>query len=203
MGGIPHFHGKTMHLSDNSGSAWGNITSDMGTMKVAEIGNLMSVIGAKASDEGYVGVFGDKLIRTPIKSSSRTLDVLQNISNVGKTVGGRTENGIWLFWNQAIQQKEHFDHVFVWSDMQAGHGGLFGMNPDEYKQFSINRSYINVPALIEEYRKQVNPNVMVYMIQTAGYQDTLVPEFYDKTFILGGWSEHTFHFAAEMNEIFG
>lgn len=75
--------------------------------------------------------------------------------------------------------------------------------PNEYKDFTMNRLYINVPKLIEKYREEVNPNVMVYLIQTAGYQDTLVPEFYDRTFMLGGWSEHTFHFAAQMNEIFG
>jgi len=193
-----------MHLSDNSGSAWQNQTSEMGTMKTAEIGNLMSVIGAKAADEGYVGVFGNRLIRIPIKPSSRTFDALQNVSAQGQTVGMNTENGIWLFWEEAIRTKEKWNHIFVWSDMQAGHGGLYGPDPKAYKGFGIHQDrFINVPKLIAEYRKQVNPDVMVYLVQTAGYEDTLVPEFYDKTFILGGWSEQIFHFAAEMNEIFG
>ena len=204
LAGIPHFHGKVMHLSDNSGSAWQNQTSEMGTMKTAEIGNLMSVIGAKAADEGYVGVFGNRLIRIPIKPSSRTFDALQNVSAQGQTVGMNTENGIWLFWEEAIRTKEKWNHIFVWSDMQAGHGGLYGPDPKAYKGFGIHQDrFINVPKLIAEYRKQVNPDVMVYLVQTAGYEDTLVPEFYDKTFILGGWSEQIFHFAAEMNEIFG
>jgi hypothetical protein len=43
---------------------------------------------------------------------------------------------------------------------------------------------------------------MIYLVQTAGYQDTLVPEFYDKTFIIGGWSTGILNFAKEMENIF-
>jgi len=201
---LPHFHGKVMSLSDNSGSAWGTLTSSMGSMQVATIGNLMSVLTAKAADEGYVGVFGDKLISRAIKPSSRVFDILNDVESQGKQVGGNTENGIWLFWNQAISNKEHWDHVFVYSDMQAGHGGLYGVTPKEYENYRWHNSRnIDVPALIADYRERVNPDVMVYLVQTAGYQDSLVPEFYDRTFILGGWSDKILHFAAEMNEIFG
>ena len=43
---------------------------------------------------------------------------------------------------------------------------------------------------------------MVYLVQTAGYKDVLIPEYFDKTFILGGWSSNIPLFAAKMSEIY-
>lgn len=199
---VPHFSGKTICLSDNSGSAHGAMTSEYGTMSVSKIGNLMSVITAKASDDGYVGIFGDKLDVIPIRKRSSIFDDVEKCQTSGSRIGGATENGIWLFFDKAIKEKQHWDNIFVYSDMQAGHGGLYGLHPSEYKKYIINRNYIDVAMLIQEYRKQVNPNVMIYLVQTAGYQDTLVPEFYDKTFIIGGWSTGILNFAKEMENIF-
>lgn len=199
---IPHFSGRTMCLSDNSGSARGATTSPLGKMSIAEIGNLMSVLTAKASDEGFVGVFGDKLDVYPIRGKSSVFDCVNKTNIAGRHVGESTENGIWLFFDKAIREKEHWDNIFVYSDMQAGHGGLYGINQMQYKKYCINGRYIDVAMLISEYRKTVNPNVMVYLVQTAGYSDALVPEFYDKTFIIGGWSTGILSFAHNMNEVF-
>ena len=63
---LPKLKGKTMCLSDNSGSAWGCIPTEYGSVTVAVIDNLSSVIAAKCSDEGYVGKFGNKLIEYPV-----------------------------------------------------------------------------------------------------------------------------------------
>jgi len=35
-------------------------------------------------------------------------------------------------------------------------------------------------------------------VQIAGYQDTIVPELYNRTFILGGWGDGILRFAAKM-----
>ena len=88
--------------------------------------------------------------------------------------------------------------------MQAGHGGLFGTKPDEYRDFIWSKGghYIDVPKLIAAYRAQVNPKVMVYLVQVAGYADTLVPEHCDRTFILGGWGEGLLRFAAQMSSLY-
>ena len=61
---------------------------------------------------------------------------------------------------------------------------------------------VDVPKLIAKYRREVNPDVMVYLVQVAGYADTLMPEFYDRTFILGGWGEGLLRFAAEMSSVY-
>lgn len=124
---MPALKGKTMCLTDNSGSAWGAIPSEYGTVTVAEIDNLSSVIAARNSDEGYIGKFGDRLIVTPCKKRDGVLSQTKNLTNDrGDDVGGATENGIWIFFEKAIREKEMWDNIFIFSDMQAGHGGLYG-----------------------------------------------------------------------------
>ncbi len=206
IGNLPQFAGRTVSLSDNSGSAHGALTSEMGSMSVAEIGNLMGVLTAKASDEGHLGVFGDRLIMHSIRKRSSVFDVLKTVNENGKKVGAATENGIWLFFRDAILKKQHWDNIFVYSDMQAGHGGLYGTHPAMragYGGFAWpqDKRYIDVPQLIKAYRETVNKDVNIFLVQTAGYSDTLVPEFYDRTYILGGWSPEVIRFAGYMNDI--
>lgn len=208
---LPHFNGRVASLCDNSGSATGTTTSSMGTMKVSTIANLTGILIGKVSDEGYIGVFGNNIKMLPVRKNSSIFDELREAERVGAGIGGSTENGIWLFWNASITAKQHWDHVFVYSDMQAGHGGLCGTDPKEYKDYAWNPSgrssysnynrHIDVPALVNKYRKEVNPNVKVYLVQVAGYQDTIIPEFYKNTYILGGWGEGVIRFAAEMAKI--
>jgi hypothetical protein len=205
MGNLPEFKGRVMSLCDNSGSAKGATTSSMGKMQVSSIGNLTGIITGLRSEEGYVGVFGDELREMTIPKKASIFQMVEQADALGAKDRGETENGIWLFWDKAIREKQHWDHVFVYSDMQAGHGGLYGVDGDTYKDFvwggwsrGAGHQYIDVPKLINAYRSKVNPKVMVYLVQIAGHQDTIIPEFYDRTYILGGWSEGILWFAAKM-----
>lgn len=202
MGTLPKFNGRVMSLCDNSGSARGSTTSEMGTVMVSEIANLSAILTAKNSDEGYVGVFGDKLNVSKVSSDVDVFSEMDRLNEVANTVGANTENGIWLFFDNAIKTKEHWDHIFVYSDMQAGHGGLYGLNKKEYSDYCwMSGKHIDVAKLIKVYREKVNPNVHIYLVQVAGYGDSLVPEFYNKTYILGGWGSGLFKFAHKMQTI--
>jgi hypothetical protein len=203
---MPKLKGRTMCLSDNSGSAWGAIPSEYGTVRIAEIDNLSSVIAAACSEEGYVGKFGDNLKIYPIYKRQGILTQTKNISSDGyEDVGGSTEGGIWKFFKNAINNKEHWDNIFIYSDQQAGHGGLYGTREDS-KEYGNDYSYsdhgfcpyINVFALIQEYRKRVNPKVNVFSIQTAGYDNNLIPEYAYRTNIMYGWTGKELIFADEM-----
>jgi hypothetical protein len=199
LGNLPKLGGRVMSLCDNSGSARGATTSSMGTMAVATIANLTGLLAGLCGDEAEVGVFGDALKTHAVRRAASVMDQLEALERLGNTVGGGTENGIWLFWDRAIRERQRWDHVFVFSDMQAGHGGLYGVNPQDYKDYRWGSTqYIDVPKLVATYRERVNPKVNVYLVQVAGYQDTLLPEFYERTYILGGWGEGLLRFAAEM-----
>lgn len=202
IGELPRFSGKVMSLCDNSGSAHGTMTSSMGTVKVSEIANLTAILTGRASDDGYVGVFGDKLEVVPVRKKDSVFTQLKKINKIGDQIGHGTENGIWLFFNKAIKEKEHWDHIFVYSDMQAGHGGLYGLNEKDYDDFKWkNGRNIDVAKLVKTYRKEVNPDVKVYLVQMAGYKDTLMPEFYKDTYILGGWGDGILRFANYLGNL--
>lgn len=201
----PQLKGKTMCLSDNSGSAWGTFNSEYGSVTVAEIDNLSSVITAMCSEEGYVGKFGDKLITHAITKRNGVLTQAQKITEKGSNdVGGSTEGGIWEFFKNAINKKEHWDNIFIYSDQQAGHGKLYGTSSQEKeygKEYGAGGGwceYINVFKLIQDYRKKVNPHVNVFCIQTAGYNNVLIPEYAYRTNIMYGWTGKEAEFAATM-----
>lgn len=204
---MPKLKGKTICLSDNSGSAWGTFNSEYGSVTVANIDNLSSVITAQCSDEGYVGKFGDDLKIIPISKRNGVLSQTENISDRNKyEVGSSTENGIWLFFKNAINHKEHYDNIFIYSDMQAGHGGLYGEGQSyiiKDEDFACNKgwhSYIDVMKLIDKYRRTVNPKVNVFCVQTAGYDNVLIPEFTYRGAVLYGWTGKESLFASKLIE---
>ena len=57
---------------------------------------------------------------------------------------------------------------------------------------------IDVAKLINVYRSQVNPKVNVFSIQTAGYNNVVIPEYGYRTNILYGWTGKEIIFANEM-----
>ena len=202
---LPKLKGNNVFLSDNSGSAWGACPSEYGTMTVAKIDNLSSVIGAANSDTGTVVKFGDKYEEYPIRKRKGILDQAEEISkDLYNKVGGSTEGGIWKFLNHAIKNNIVYDNIFIYSDMQAGHGGLYGTYEDkqEYfeKGFATRGSYIDVAKVIDCYRAKVNPKVNVYCVQTAGYTNVLLPENGYRTNVLYGWTGKELVYAKAMND---
>ena len=202
----PKLKGKTICLSDNSGSAWGAVPSEYGSVKIASISNLSSIITALQSDEGYVGLFGDSLVIKSVSKRNGILEQSEQLDKIGPdqddTGGGGTENGIWMFFRDSISNKTSYDNIFIYSDQQAGHGGLYGTSEgqEEYRDYSLD-SYIDVLKLIYEYRKKVNSKVNIFSIQCAGYDNSVIPENYYRTTILGSWTGKESVYAQELIKI--
>lgn len=203
---LPMLVGRSAFLSDNSGSAWGTCTSEYGSVTIADIGNLSSMIGANNSEDGHVFAFGDTLKEYAVKKQTGILNQAKNMSeDARRVVGQGTECGIWTFFRNAIDSNEHWDNIVIYSDQQAGHGGLYGMDRDiKAKGFCCSHDYgcmyyIDVPKLIREYREKVNPKVNVYCVQTAGYNNVLVPENGYRTGILYGWTGKELVYIDMMN----
>jgi hypothetical protein len=200
---FPKLEGKTICLCDNSGSAWGAVTSEYGTVTVAEIANLSSILTARCStEESKIAIFGDNLEYLDV--SDKTInDQLTKSVEIGQEIGHSTELGVWTFWNDAIINKTHYDNIFIYSDMQAGHGELYGnfASSPEYgvvsKRISGNL-YIDLQSLINKYRQEVNQNVNVFSVQVAGYSNTILPELDYRCSILSGWTGKEALYAKEM-----
>lgn len=195
MKNLPEIKGKTAVLSDNSGSAWGAIPSEYGTVKIAEIDNLSATIMACRSDEGVIIPFGDKIIPIPASKRNGILSQVKEVNKQGHNVGGGTECGVWTFLDDAITNNVWYDNIIIFSDMQAGHGDLYGYDDNIKKKGfcalgkrSYGVSYINVMDLINAYRNKVNPKVNVMCVQTAGYNNVVVPENIYRGVISYGWT---------------
>lgn len=208
---LPHLKGKTVALTDNSGSAWGALTSEYGTTKIAEIDNLSSVIAVRASDSGYVIKFGDTAKRYDISRRNGILSITKQINEYhGQDVGTSTEGGIWEYLNHAIETKEMIDNLFIFSDCQAGTGELYGTSAQSkiyaekyaYKNHKgwDGVAFIDVYKLIKDYRQKVNPKVNVFCVQTAGYDNTLLPQYSYRFAALTGWTGKEVLFASKYIE---
>ncbi len=203
---LPMLKGNNAFLSDNSGSAWGTFNSEYGSVTIAEIDNLSSVIGAANSEKGTVIKFGDRMKKYEISKRNGILEQAQKISKTkDNDIGGGTENGVWLFFDEAIKERIHYDNIFIYSDMQAGHGGLYGTESGKraYREMgcATRGSYIDVAKLVDIYRQRVNPKVNVFCIQTAGYNNVLVPENGYRTSILYGWTGKELVYADMINRV--
>ena len=80
---LPGFGGKTMSLCDNSGSAQTATTSSLGTMQINSIANLTGILTGLVSDEGYLGIFGDRLEVMPVRKRSSIFDQAKEADRIG------------------------------------------------------------------------------------------------------------------------
>lgn len=213
MKSFPSLTGDVISLSDNSGSAHGTFTSKYGTVKVSDIDNLSALFTAyNCTGKGVVGIFGDDFHPYIVDKNRPLLDQYDEIIEIGKTIGQGTENGVWLFFKNAFNDPTmyKFDYWFCYSDMQVGHGELYGNDPDIENEFhfqkdgSNNRSftkYINIHECLNKYRKEINSKINTFMVQTAGYNNTILPELLYRGSILSGWTGNEILYAKIYSEL--
>jgi hypothetical protein len=193
---IPQLPGRVDCLTDNSGSARGAMVSEYGSVGVYEISNLSAILTAfRSTQGGSVWVFGDKLEEYKVSKDKSILKQLDEVNAIGNTVGGGTETGVWLFWEKAIKESLPLDHVFIYSDMQAGTGQLYasGDHSNAMKQLGAfmgnsGSAYIDVLSLVNTYRKDVHPKVNVFSVQVAGYDNSIMPDIVYRGALLSGWT---------------
>jgi hypothetical protein len=205
---VPALTGRVDCLTDNSGSSRQGMTSEYGTVKVYEIANLSSILTAYRSTEGgSVWIFGDRLVEYPVSTAKSIMEQLEEVNDIGETVGGSTETGVWLFWEKCIAEKKPLNTVFIYSDMQAGTGGLFvdGQNQAKLKQMGAaiqnSETYVDVLRLVEIYRKHNNPKTNLFSVQVAGYDNSILPDILYRGAILSGWTGKEAKLAYEMNAL--
>lgn len=208
----PKLDGSVVVLSDNSGSAHGTFTSTYGRTTVSDIGNLSALFTAlSCTGRGVVAVFGDNIIEYEVNKTKPILEQYEEIRKLGEKVGACTENGVWLFFKKAFAKPEDykFDYWFCYSDMQVGHGELFGNDVEitngdwnwGCKYAGTESTYIDVHKLVTEYRKTINPRLNTFMVQTAGYIDSALPESTYRGAILSGWTGNEVKYAKEITRL--
>lgn len=182
---IPLLEGKTLILSDNSGSMRGDgggasLISAMSKRTTADIANLFAVLYWSKADNTLVGSFGDTLRHPQL---DRTKDVFENFKIMNKDaslVGGGTETGIFVMFEKLIANKEMVDRIIIFSDCQVG---------TECNWYDTgHRRGSDFNRLFQKYRA-INPDVKVYCVDLRGYGNRMIK---DGIVLLAGWSDKIF-----------
>jgi hypothetical protein len=203
---IPSLRGRVDALTDNSGSAHGAFVSEYGAVKVAEISNLSAILTAMRSTEGgSVWIFGDNLVEYKVSKNRSILEQLSDVNQIGEKIGAGTETGIWLFWDKMIKEKQHLDNVFIYSDQQAGYGGLYAAKSHNKKSkigFIENsgspNNYVDVLQLVDIYRENLNNKMNIFTVQVAGYNNSVIPDIMYRGAVISGWTGREAKMAYEM-----
>jgi 60 kDa SS-A/Ro ribonucleoprotein len=185
---IPKIRGRTVIISDNSGSARGDGggVSKMSTKSVrtmADQGNLLGLLAWYASEDTIYGVFGDRLILVKPDRKRSLLENFTAVNQAGEEVGQGTETGVYLMLEKMIAEKIFADRIIVCSDLQIGDGSYHSCMTGRHAQ---------IPELVADYRTEVNPNFMYYSICFNGHGNNVIVG--NKSVLITGWSDKIFQF---------
>lgn len=184
---IPVCEGRTVILSDNSGSMYGDcagksLVTAMSQRKSADIANLFAVLYWNKCEDTYVGLFGDRLVDAKLDRSASVFENFNTIDQAAKQCGPSTERGIFEYMEGLIKSKKVVDRIVIFSDCQVG------TECDWFDKEGHNGDCFN--RLYQKYLK-INPDVKVYTIDLKGYGTSMTGN--DGNMILvSGWSEKIF-----------
>lgn len=190
---IPSLPGRTLILSDNSGSMGGDrykssALSAYSSRTTADIANLFAVLYWSRAENTSVGLFGDRLIQPKLEREKGIFDNFNIVHKAAQRCGLGTEQGIFDAFRELIDSKQKVDRIVVFSDMQIGKAavsttrGWYGTTMHSHtRPGSFN-------ALYQEYMKMF-PDTYVYSVDLKGYGTTV---FGGNVLELSGWSDNIF-----------
>lgn len=188
---IPALKGKTVILSDNSGSMAGDgggssVISAMSNTKSSSIANLFATMYWSKAENTYVGLFGDELINPELDRSKSLFDNFKKTQEVGGKVGRSTEHGLFTAFENLISSKEKVGRIIIFSDQQVGEENWYGHGGSYNGNFN---------KLLQEYRK-ISPETLIYSVDLHGYGNSMTN---GGVTTMAGWSEKIFDIM-EWNE---
>jgi len=182
---LPLLDGKTVILSDNSGSMRGDsggcsAISAMSKRTTADIANLFAAMYWSRCENTYVGLFGDRLISPKMDREKGLFDNYDIIDEDARKCGPSTEEGIFNAFTELIKRKEKVGRIIIFSDCQVCETCVW---------YDTNNNRGNdLNKLFEKYRT-ISPETMVYSVDLKGYGNTM---FAGNVVKMSGWSEKIF-----------
>lgn len=169
---------NTFVVTDLSGSM-SNRLSEKSQMTYKEIGILFaSILMRKGADTGaFASDFAvlDSHYRTP------TLELMEEFKALDDKIGGCT-NG-WLPIEYLVEEKKEYDRIIMLTDLQIWDSTSFISPSDE-----------TAKEWFDKYRKKINPDVKLYMLDMSSYGDLVTPEGYQGVFNINGWNDKILDF---------
>ena len=174
---IPKIPGKTVIAIDVSGSMCCNI-SNKSDVSCVEIAALLGMIANRICDDAVVYVFDIYARRWSVSSNASILDTVVHFDANG---GG---TNMYSPVKAMIDEHVMADRIIFLSDNECNYSFT------EYN-WPWHRS-TTVQSIIDEYRREINPDLWVHAIDLQGYGTQQFSG--DKTNIIAGWSEKVFDF---------
>lgn len=186
---IPKLKGRTAILVDHSGSMRGDggghsLVSAYSDVTSSMIANLFGSMLMQYQDNVYVGLFGDRLIS--VDKIDRSKGILENAKKThreGDLCGDSSEQGIYTFFQDIVDNKKRVDNVFVFSDMVIGQENWYGT-----KSGTSSGSF---DKLFREFRK-INPHANVVTIDIRNEGGKTVFNKNLRVTQMSGWSNKIF-----------
>ncbi len=166
---LPKLEGRTFVACDSSGSMSWTDVSRMAKVNCAELGCLFGAMTYKLSSNSIIGLFDSNL-----KIFTTVSDKILTATNrlVRACDGGATHGHLTVKYLN--EKKIKCDRIIMFTDMEIYGGSL---------QTEINK-----------YRKDINPEFKVYVINLNGYGDCAVNPRDKHTYLISGWSDKIFQF---------
>jgi 60 kDa SS-A/Ro ribonucleoprotein len=177
---INRLGGKTLIAADVSGSMNSYISSKS-EMTCAEIAVLMLSIANYICEETITTTFDNDLYQCSLSTQN---GIIANANSI-EVNGGGTD--ITLPIRYLLDNKIFVDRIIMLSDNEINRGYTYSIGYGGPK---------TCQALVEEYKKKVNPDVWVHAIDMQGYG---TQQFAGKNAnIIAGWSEKVFDFISAV-----
>lgn len=190
---IPELEGNVAILIDHSGSVRGDAgghsrVSAFSKTTRAMIGNLFGSMVAYRQSNVYIGLFGDRLINIPIDRRKKLLDFNMESYAKGAECGGGTEQGIYDFLRNVVNEKKKIDNIIVFSDCQIGSGNRYFTN---WYGHGYATTGLDFHELFKQFR-EINPqaNFIVCNLNQSG--GTSVFDKSQRILNIAGWSDKIF-----------
>lgn len=183
---LPKLEGNILSVADNSGSMTFANVSEYSSVSMMDMANLMCAISAlRAEGGGDAATFGDSYKSFTVNPRSDVFDLCDKVEQMGRTTGHGTNIG--TMFDHLFRTKKSYDNVIVYSDMQMAALDRFGNG--------------GLVTHIKRYHKDINPNTNFFFVQMAGYQDSPIPDCWDRVYYCGSWSGQFLHFVKRMIDL--
>jgi len=174
---LPMLSGTTLIACDNSGSMTNRLSS-RSRVTYMDIANLFGALASDFCEKSIVGAFGTDWARVTLNPRDSIFSKMNKIQNAD--IKGWSTNA-WKVFERIITSQTYVDRVILFSDMQC--------YDDEYCYY--DRS---VAEYVAKYRSKINPSLVVYSVDLAGYGTVQLPQDDPKLAKIAGWSDKIFKF---------
>lgn len=180
--------GTTMIACDVSGSMDSKL-SDHSDVCLRDVGLLLGCAAHKFMEKPMFGCFGDAYNDYNIpKFSSGIISNVDKICQKAIHDCGQSTNG-FLVIRALRESNQKVDRIIIFTDCE-----LYDSSPIIMTNMGYGRVTATINKEYQAYRKDINPNVTLYLVNLAGMGLVNFPRNDKSVVNLNGWSDNIFKF---------